>query len=377
MNNVKVLTILGTRPEAIKMAPLITKLVTEEAFEAKLCVTGQHREMLDQVLTLFDLKPDFDLAIMQAGQDLTDISVRILQQLKILFAEYRPDIVLVHGDTTTALASSLACYYHQIPLAHIEAGLRTGNRFSPFPEEINRQLISSLADYHFAPTETAKQNLLRENKPAQQIWVTGNTVIDALRLALAKIEANQHLQHQLAEQYAFLDPNKPLILVTCHRRESFGKGIQNICVALLELANRYPDIQIVYPLHLNPNVRQPVQDLLANIDNIFLIEPQDYLPFVYLMDRSYLILTDSGGIQEEAPALAKPVLVMRDISERSEAIAVGAVRIVGTDSDNIVAEVHQLLTDKSAYQQMAQAGNPYGQGDACQQIIAILKQHLI
>nr|WP_167509585.1 UDP-N-acetylglucosamine 2-epimerase (non-hydrolyzing) [Actinobacillus vicugnae] len=369
-----VLTIFGTRPEAIKMAPLAKMLADDPHFNAKVCVTGQHREMLDQVLSLFEIQPDFDLNIMKLGQDLTDITLRILQELKAVFANYRPDIVLVHGDTTTTFAATLACYYHQIPVGHVEAGLRTGNLYSPFPEEGNRLLTSVIAHYHFAPTQEAKANLLQELKAEQTIWVTGNTVIDALLGVLQKIGNNAPLAAQLAGQYPFLDHRKKMLLVTGHRRESFGQGFERICQALVAIAQRHPEVQIVYPVHLNPNVYEPVTRLLAGIDNIFLIEPQDYLPFVYLMDRSYLILTDSGGIQEEAPALGKPVLVMRETTERPEAIQAGTVRLVGTDSEKIIAEVERLLEDEYAYQSMAQAHNPYGDGKACQRIVNAIKQ---
>nr|WP_279472322.1 UDP-N-acetylglucosamine 2-epimerase (non-hydrolyzing) [Actinobacillus equuli] len=369
-----VLTVFGTRPEAIKMAPLAKMLADDPAFDAKVCVTGQHREMLDQVLELFEIQPDFDLNVMKSGQDLTDITVRILQALQAVFAEYRPDIVLVHGDTTTTFATTLACYYQQIPVGHVEAGLRTGSLYSPFPEEGNRLLTSVLANYHFAPTQEAKANLLQERKAEQSIWVTGNTVIDALLSILQKIGHNQPLARQLAARYSFLDHSKKMILVTGHRRESFGQGFERICQALVELANQHPEVQIVYPVHLNPNVHEPVSRLLAGIQNIFLIEPQDYLPFVYLMDRAYLILTDSGGIQEEAPALGKPVLVMRETTERPEAIKAGTVRLVGTDTRKIIAEVERLLQDENAYQAMAQAHNPYGDGQACQRIVTAIKQ---
>ncbi|WGE85363.1 non-hydrolyzing UDP-N-acetylglucosamine 2-epimerase [Actinobacillus equuli] len=371
---INVLTVFGTRPEAIKMAPLAKMLADDPAFNAKVCVTGQHREMLDQVLELFEIRPDFDLNVMKSGQDLTDITVRILQALQAVFAEYRPDIVLVHGDTTTTFATTLACYYQQIPVGHVEAGLRTGDLYSPFPEEGNRLLTSVLANYHFAPTQEAKANLLQERKAAQSIWVTGNTVIDALLSILQKIGHNEPLAMQLAARYLFLDHTKKMILVTGHRRESFGQGFERICQALVELANQHPEVQIVYPVHLNPNVHEPVSRLLAGIQNIFLIEPQDYLPFVYLMDRAYLILTDSGGIQEEAPALGKPVLVMRETTERPEAIKAGTVRLVGTDTRKIIAEVERLLQDENAYQAMAQAHNPYGDGQACQRIVTAIKQ---
>ncbi|WGE89212.1 non-hydrolyzing UDP-N-acetylglucosamine 2-epimerase [Actinobacillus arthritidis] len=373
-HKIKVLTVFGTRPEAIKMAPLAMMLAEHTAFEAKVCVTGQHREMLDQVLALFDIRPDFDLDIMREGQDLTEMSVRILQSLKSVFAQYRPDIVLVHGDTTTTFATALSCYYHQIPVGHIEAGLRTGNLYAPFPEEGNRCLTAVLADYHFAPTEQARLNLLQEHKTPQRIWVTGNTVFDALQCVSNRIRNNATLIKQLEQHYDFLDSGKKLILVTGHRRENFGEGFQHICEALVTIAQQHSDVQIVYSLHRNPNVCEPVTHLLSGVENIFVIEPQAYLSFVYLMEQSYLILTDSGGIQEEAPSLNKPVLIMRNSTERCEAVQSGSARIVGTEVDNIVQEVNLLLSDKSAYQAMAQAQNPYGSGNACSNIIAILQQ---
>lgn len=370
---IKVLTVFGTRPEAIKMAPLAKMLAQDSAFDAKVCVTGQHRQMLDQVLALFELVPEFDLNIMKSGQDLSDITVRILQELKAVFSEFRPDIVLVHGDTTTTFATTLACYYHQIPVGHVEAGLRTGDLYSPWPEEGNRCLTGVLSAYHFAPTESSKANLLREAKPQNRIWVTGNTVIDALLGVLEKIDQTPTLANELAARYPFLDPNKKMILVTGHRRESFGGGFERICQALANIAQTHPAVQIVYPVHLNPNVREPVNRLLSGIDNVFLIEPQDYLPFVYLMNRAYLILTDSGGIQEEAPSLGKPVLVMRETTERPEAVKAGTVKLVGTDVEKIIREVMLLLNDHQAYQTMSQAHNPYGDGKACQRIIDAIK----
>lgn len=356
------------------MAPLARMLAADSAFEAKVCVTGQHRQMLDQVLALFELQPEFDLNIMQTGQDLSDITLRILQEMKSVFAQFRPDVVLVHGDTTTTFAASLACYYQQIPVGHVEAGLRTGNLYSPWPEEGNRCLTGALAAYHFAPTDSAQQNLLRENKDPNRIWVTGNTVIDALHGVLQKIAQNAPLAAELRARYPFLDETKKMILVTGHRRESFGGGFERICQALATIAQRHADVQIVYPVHLNPNVREPVNRLLAGIDNVHLIEPQDYLPFVYLMHRAYLILTDSGGIQEEAPSLGKPVLVMRETTERPEAVAAGTVKLVGTDCDKIIGEVEQLLRDDNAYRTMATAHNPYGDGKACERIVSVLKQ---
>lgn len=372
---IKTLVVFGTRPEAIKLAPLVKLLSQDGAFDLKVCVTAQHRQMLDQVLHLFEITPDFDLNVMQEKQDLTDLTARILHTMKGVLAEYKPDLVVVHGDTTTTFAASLAAFYQQIPVAHIEAGLRTGNLNAPFPEEANRLLTSQLCQFHFAPTVQAKQNLLDEGKSPDRIWVTGNTVIDALFAALRKIRQNPPLADQLAARYPFLEKGKKLILVTGHRRENFGKGFEQICTAIRQVAEHNPQVQIVYPVHLNPNVREPVHRLLGNVPNVFLIEPQDYLPFIYLMDKAHLILTDSGGIQEEAPSLAKPVLVMREITERPEAIQAGTVRLVGTQTENIVIEVERLLTDKMTYQKMAQAKNPYGSGKACDAIVNILKQH--
>ncbi|KAE9538765.1 UDP-N-acetylglucosamine 2-epimerase (non-hydrolyzing) [Ursidibacter maritimus] len=369
-----ILVVIGTRPEAIKMAPLVKLLQQDGAFFTQVCVTGQHRQMLDSVLRLFDIVPDFDLDIMKSGQDLTDTTVGILTALKAIFSQVKPDLVLVHGDTTTTFATSLACYYQQIPVGHIEAGLRTKNLFSPYPEEANRALTSVLAQYHFAPTETAKQNLCREGKNVEHIWVTGNTVIDALFLALQKIQRNPPLVQQLAQQYHFLDEHKKLILVTGHRRESFGQGFEQICNALAAIACQHSDVQIVYPVHLNPNVNEPVKQRLADIQNLFLLEPQDYLSFIYLMEKAYLVLTDSGGIQEEAPALNKPVLVMREMTERPEAIEAGTAKLVGTNSAQIIEAVHQLLTNKDDYDAMSQANNPYGDGRACERIVQILKE---
>lgn len=368
---VKTLCVFGTRPEAIKMAPLALALNADPRFDAKVCVTGQHRQMLDQVLDLFDLLPDFDLNIMKPGQDLSDITSAILKGMKQVFSDFKPDVVLVHGDTATTFASTLAAYYHQIPVAHVEAGLRTGNMYSPWPEEGNRKLTGALATLHFAPTETSRQNLLREGV-TNGIEVTGNTVIDALLQVVTKLQKDVTLQQSLDRQFDFIRPDSRLVLVTGHRRESFGGGFERICQALAETAKAYPDIDIVYPVHLNPNVSEPVNRLLAGIDNIHLIEPLDYLPFVYLMNRAYLILTDSGGIQEEAPSLGKPVLVMRDTTERPEAVAAGTVKLVGTDVAAITSGLRTLLTDERTYQSMAYAHNPYGDGKACLRIIDTL-----
>lgn len=364
----KVLTVFGTRPEAIKMAPLALQLAADPRFEARVCVTAQHRQMLDQVLGLFELTPDYDLNLMKPGQDLTDVTTGILQGIKPVLAEFRPDIVLVHGDTATTFATTLAAYYQQIPVGHVEAGLRTGNLYSPWPEEANRKLTGALAARHFAPTETSRQNLLREGIAEEVIHVTGNTVIDALLEVVRKLDTQQSLAKALDQQFGFLDAGKKLILVTGHRRESFGGGFERICQALATTAQRHPDAQIVYPVHLNPNVQEPVNRLLGANPNIHLIEPQDYLPFVYLMNRAHIILTDSGGIQEEAPSLGKPVLVMRDTTERPEAVEAGTVKLVGTDVEVITQALTTLLTDDAAYNRMSRAHNPYGDGLACQRI---------
>ena len=374
---VKVLTVFGTRPEAIKMAPLVHALANDTDFEARVCVTAQHREMLDQVLKLFEITPDYDLNIMKPGQDLTDITCRILEGLKAVFADFQPDVVLVHGDTATTMATSLAAFYHRIPVGHVEAGLRTGDLYSPWPEEANRKIAGHLAMYHFAPTENSRQNLLKESIPDSHIFVTGNSVIDALLWVRDKVMSDQHMMEKLAANYPFIDPNKKMILVTGHRRESFGGGFERICHALAEIAQAHPDVQVVYPVHLNPNVSEPVKRILHGIDNIILISPQEYLPFVYLMNHAYLILTDSGGIQEEAPSLGKPVLVMRNTTERPEAVDAGTVRLVGTDTQKIVDEVNRLLTDEAEYHEMSRAHNPYGDGHSCQRILAALKSNQV
>lgn len=368
----KILVVFGTRPEAIKIAPLVQALYTHPKIEAYVCVTAQHREMLDQVLNLFEIEPDYDLNIMQPGQTLNDITCNILSGISSVLGECKPDAVLVHGDTTTTASTSLAAFYQQIPVGHVEAGLRTGNLYSPWPEEANRKITSVLTNWHFAPTEKSKANLIAENTPAENIFVTGNTVIDALIKVIQQLETSPEHRVKLAEQFPFLENNKKLILVTGHRRESFGNGFECICDALAKIARKFPETQIVYPVHLNPNVREPVNRLLNGIENVHLIEPLDYLPFVYLMNRCYLILTDSGGIQEEAPSLGKPVLVLRDTTERPEAVEAGTVRLVGTDVDTITANCASLLTDSDAYQQMAYAHNPYGDGNACERIIAAL-----
>ncbi|WP_313574580.1 non-hydrolyzing UDP-N-acetylglucosamine 2-epimerase [Pseudescherichia sp.] len=373
----KVLTVFGTRPEAIKMAPLVHALAKDPYFEAKVCVTAQHREMLDQVLNLFSIVPDYDLDIMQPGQGLTEITCRILEGLKPILESFKPDVVLVHGDTTTTIAASLAAFYQRIPVGHVEAGLRTGDLSSPWPEEANRTLTGHLAMYHFSPTQNARQNLLRENILDKQIFVTGNTVIDALFWVRDTVLNNENLHSELAARYPFLDESKKLVLVTGHRRESFGQGFEQICHALVDIAAKHQDVQIVYPVHLNPNVSEPVNRILGHVKNIILIEPQDYLPFLWLMTHAWLILTDSGGIQEEAPSLGKPVLVMRETTERPEAIEAGTVRLVGTNRQRIVEEVTHLLQDNDAWQAMSRAHNPYGDGQACERILHALKNNQV
>nr|WP_237067329.1 UDP-N-acetylglucosamine 2-epimerase (non-hydrolyzing) [Microbulbifer guangxiensis] len=364
----KVLMVFGTRPEAIKMAPLVRTLRQDDRFSVRVCVTGQHREMLDQVLALFEIEPDYDLNIMQKGQDLYQVTARVLLGMREVLDDFLPDKVFVHGDTTTTLAASLAAYYRQIPVAHVEAGLRTGNIYSPWPEEANRRLTGAIAQHHFAPTELSRENLVNESVPGDSIQVTGNTVVDALLEVVERIEQSETLSRKLADQFPFLDKDKRLVLVTGHRRESFGQGFENICAAIREIAMR-EDVQVVYPVHLNPRVREPVNRLLSDLDNVHLIEPLTYLPFVYLMNQSYLILTDSGGIQEEAPSLGKPVVVMRDTTERMEAVAAGTVKLVGTDVEKIVGAVRSLLDDENEYQAMSRAHNPYGDGFACEKIV--------
>lgn len=359
------------------MAPLVHALAKDPYFEAKVCVTAQHREMLDQVLNLFSIVPDYDLNIMRPGQGLTEITSRILEGLKPVLESFRPDVVLVHGDTTTTLAASLAAFYQRIPVGHVEAGLRTGDLYSPWPEEANRTLTGRLAMYHFAPTDNSRQNLLRENLPDSQIFVTGNTIIDALFWVRDSVLADEQLRAKLAVKYPFLEEDKKLILVTGHRRESFGRGFEQICHALADIAAANEDVQIVYPVHLNPNVSEPVNRILGHVPNVVLIEPQDYLPFVWLMTRAWLILTDSGGIQEEAPSLGTPVLVMRDTTERPEAVNAGTVRLVGTSRQRIVEEVTRLLHDKAEYDAMSLAHNPYGDGQACGRILHALKNNRV
>lgn len=365
----KVLTVFGTRPEAIKMAPLVLALEEDARFESALCVTGQHREMLDQVLSLFSLTPDYDLNIMMPGQDLTDVTTNILKGMRDVLMDAKPDLVLVHGDTATTFAATLAAYYNKVPVGHVEAGLRTGDLYSPWPEEANRKLTGALTTLHFAPTQKAANNLLAEGVPNNAVSITGNTVVDALFEIVTRFEKDSELASSLTEHFPFLDSERRVILVTGHRRESFGGGFERICEALNRTAKAFPDVDIVYPVHLNPNVREPVNRLLKGLDNVHLIEPLDYLPFIYLMSRSYLILTDSGGIQEEAPSLGKPVLVMRDTTERPEAIEAGTVELVGTDVERLASRLKALLTEADAYDNMSLAHNPYGDGKAVRRII--------
>ncbi len=374
----KVMLVFGTRPEAIKMAPLVKEFQKyPKEFQTIVCVTAQHREMLDQVLTLFDIVPDFDLDIMKPGQNLYEVTSNILLGLQGVFEKIKPDIVLVHGDTTTTLATSLAAFYQKIAVGHVEAGLRTGDIYSPWPEEGNRQVTSRLATYHFAPTSESEANLLKENVDATNVLITGNTVIDALLNVVSKIESDESLKNDLKtlifNRGYELNEAKKIVLVTGHRRENFGQGFLDICSALKELALKYPNCDIVYPVHLNPNVQKPVNEILSDVKNVFLISPLDYEPFVYLMSRAYFILTDSGGIQEEAPSLGKPVLVMRDTTERPEALNAGTVRLVGADVKKILKESIKLFEDEKEYKKMSKSHNPYGDGRACERIVAHLK----
>jgi UDP-N-acetylglucosamine 2-epimerase (non-hydrolysing) len=369
---IRVLSVFGTRPEAIKMAPLALALAGDARFEAKVCVTGQHREMLDQVMRLFDLKADFDLAVMRPGQDLTGVATAVLSGMVEVYRAFTPDIVLVHGDTLTTLAAALSAYWHRVPVAHVEAGLRTGDLYSPWPEEANRKLTGAITALHFAPTEAAADNLRREGTDEARIRVTGNTVIDALLRVVARLREDDGLRMRVTQALPMPRGDRRMILVTGHRRENFGAGFERICAALARLAQRFPDCDLVYPVHLNPNVREPVQRLLTGLPNVHLIEPLDYLPFVAMLDAATLVLTDSGGIQEEAPSLGKPVLVMRDTTERPEAVAAGTVRLVGTDDDAIVAEATRLLTDAGAYAAMSAVHNPYGDGHAVPRIVDAL-----
>jgi UDP-N-acetylglucosamine 2-epimerase (non-hydrolysing) len=363
----KILLTFGTRPEAIKMGPLVRALSNHASFDVKVCVTAQHRHMLDQVLEVFGIQPDYDLDLMRPGQSLTELTCRILKGMDSVLSECKPDWMLVHGDTSTAMSGSVAAFYKHVSIGHIEAGLRTNHLDSPWPEEGNRQIISRLASLHFAPTLQTRDNLIRENVPENRIVVTGNTVIDALLSVTKRIEDDQNLSARLANEFSFLDPSRKMILVTGHRRENFGLGFENICRSIIELA-KDDHIQVVYPVHLNPNVQGPVQRLLSGHPRIFLIPPVEYIPFVYLMTRSFLLLTDSGGIQEEAPSLGKPVLVMRNTTERPEAVDAGAVKLVGTEADKIVRTARELLNDERLYQSMSRAINPYGDGRACERI---------
>ncbi|WP_374408331.1 non-hydrolyzing UDP-N-acetylglucosamine 2-epimerase [Pelagerythrobacter sp.] len=367
----RLLVVFGTRPEAIKMAPVIHRLRDNSAFEVEVCVTAQHREMLDQVLSLFDIVPDVDLNVMKPGQDLTDITASIVLALRDVLKQRSYDRLLVHGDTTTTMAGALAAFYAQVPVGHVEAGLRTGNLYAPWPEEANRMIVGRLADMHFAPTETSRQSLLAEGVADRSIFVTGNTVIDALHEIVARLDADAELDAQMRARFPFLEEGRRLILVTGHRRENFGEGFENICRALRDISEQ-GDAQIVYPVHLNPNVQGPVKRILGNTDGVHLIEPQEYLPFVWLMRRSYFIITDSGGVQEEAPSLGKPVLVMRETTERPEAVDAGTVRLVGTDAERIRDAALSLLNDRDAYDAMARATNPYGDGKAAERIAAAL-----
>ncbi len=380
----KVMLVFGTRPEAIKMAPLVKEFRKDPAFETLVCVTGQHREMLDQVLDIFDIHPDFDLNIMKQGQDLYDVTSRVLLGMRDILGNVKPDAVFVHGDTTTSMAAALAAFYQQIPVAHVEAGLRTGNIYSPWPEEMNRQITGRIATFNFAPTALSKENLMREHVDERSIVVTGNTVIDALQMVVDRIQNDPLLEKQLSEKLMVvgydvrrLQKGCRLVLITGHRRENFGKGFIHICEAIRDLSVKYPGVDFVYPMHLNPNVRRPIHEVFSeyqsNSGNMFFIEPLEYLEFVYLMENSYIVLTDSGGIQEEAPGLGKPVLVMRDTTERPEALSAGTVKLVGTDYLKIVNEMSLLLDDESEYRKMSLAINPYGDGKACKRIISFFK----
>ena len=381
----KVMLVFGTRPEAIKMAPLVKEFEKyPNDFQTLVCVTGQHREMLDQVLNLFEIKPHYDLNIMKQGQDLYDVTARVLVGMRDVLKEAQPDVVLVHGDTTTSTAAALAAFYQQIPVGHVEAGLRTHNIYSPWPEEMNRLITGRIATYHFSPTQLSRQNLLKENVSDDSIIVTGNSVIDALYWVVDKIKNDEALNNELKEildkagyDVNRLDNGRKLVLITGHRRENFGDGFISMCTAIKDLTKKYPEVDFVYPMHLNPNVRKPIHEVfgedLSNLGNMFFIEPLEYLSFVYLMEKSTIVLTDSGGIQEEAPGLGKPVLVMRDTTERPEALEAGTVKLVGTNYDKIVSEVSALLEDESYYEKMSKAVNPYGDGLACGRIVEKLK----
>ena len=370
----KVLVVFGTRPEAIKMAPLVKLLSADSFFDTKVCITAQHRQMLDSVLSVFDIQPDYDLNIMKAGQSLTELNSRMMLALEEVLVDCKPDIVLVHGDTSTTLSTAMAAFYQKIAVGHVEAGLRTYDIYSPWPEEANRQLTSVIAKWHFCPTETSAQHLLQEHINQHNICITGNTVIDALFYVKAQLEQNAALQQEMRAHFNMLDLNKKRVLITGHRRENFGTGFENICQAIKALAERYPEVEFVYPVHMNPNVMQPVYQYLDGVENIKLIEPQEYVQFIWLMQHSHIILTDSGGIQEEAPSLGIPVLVMRDTTERQEAVEAGTVKLVGTSKELIIQETAALLDNAELHQQMSLAHNPYGDGLACQRIIEHLKQ---
>lgn len=370
----KVLLVFGTRPEAIKMAPLVHALQADHLIDARVCVTAQHRQMLDSVMTLFNIKADYDLNIMKPNQTLIELTTRMQLGLTEVYQEFKPNLVLVHGDTSTTLSAALAAFYQKIDIGHVEAGLRTYNLYSPWPEEANRQLTGTLAKFHFAPTATAAHYLQQENKQSEKIHITGNTVIDALFFIKNKLDESAHLNLEMQEKFSMLDLKKKWILITGHRRENFGEGFENICKALKKLALKYSDIEFIYPVHMNPNVMKPVYDYLDGIENIKLIEPQEYLPFIWLMQHSHLILTDSGGIQEEAPSLGIPVLVMRDTTERPEAVEAGTVKLIGALEESIVHHVSELLDNELLHDQMSQAHNPYGDGQSCQRIVNIIKQ---
>lgn len=373
----KVLAVFGTRPEAIKMAPVLNALQSrDDRFETRVCVTAQHREMLDQVLDLFDIVPHYDLNVMTQDQSPTEVVSRILHEIGGVLDAWRPDLVLVHGDTATTLAASLGAYFHKIPVGHVEAGLRTGNIYAPWPEEVNRRVCGIVTRWHFAPTERARENLLKEGVPDDAIEVTGNTVIDALKHVVALIEQDRDVRKRLESRFAFLDSERRLVLVTGHRRENFGAGFERVCASLKDLATQFDDVEIVYPVHLNPYVRDVVTRTLLGVDRVHLIDPLDYLPFVYLMNRSFLIVTDSGGIQEEAPSLGKPIIVTRERTERPEAVEAGTVKLVGTDRQKIVQEAVTLLNDPQAYAVMAQSLSPYGDGKAASRIVGHLMTHL-
>lgn len=367
----KVLVVFGTRPEAIKMAPVVTALRSEGSIETKVCVTAQHRQMLDQVMDVFGLASDYDLDVMAPNQTLTDVTCKVMKGVEGVFADWKPDLMLVQGDTTTVMAASLAAFHNHVAIGHVEAGLRTGNLQSPWPEEMNRMVAGCVADLHFAPTPRSRDNLLRENKRPETVFVTGNTVIDALHAACAKLDSDAGLSGRLAGRFPFLDPGKRLVLVTGHRRENFGDGFVRICHAIARVAAR-PDVQVVYPVHLNPNVRRPVNEILGHVPNVRLIDPLDYLSFLFLMRKSHVILTDSGGVQEEAPSLGKPVVVMRDTTERPEAVDAGTVILAGTETDSMASAVERLLDDAAFYERMSRAVNPYGDGKAAARIAEIV-----